>query len=217
MRKRTDITRKVILTAARNLFLSQGYVETTVDDIAARAQVTKRTIYGYFPDKQAVFKGVIEEAVGEPWEFHGLLEDVMTVHGLRNALLEIAISLDEIITQPQYVQLLRVAIAEIPTQPGVSALLESGITQRSCHAVAVVLRTASARGLISFRDIDAAARRFVGGFLIPVFLDNLLKDGSQPAKRNLSQLSEYIDDFLGIPVPAADNGEASWNAQPEII
>lgn len=217
MRKRTDITKKIILTAARNLFLGQGYVETTVEDIAARAQVAKRTVYGYFPDKRALFKGVIEEVVGEPWEFEGLLSEVTTIYGLRNVLLEVALSLDEIITRPQYVELLRVAIAEIPTQPDVGVLLESGVTQRSCRAVAVVLRTASARGLISFRDIDAAARRFVGGFLVPVFLDNLLKDGPQAPKQTLAHLAEYIDDFLDIPMPASGDKAVDWIAQHETV
>jgi TetR/AcrR family transcriptional regulator, mexJK operon transcriptional repressor len=197
MRKRTDITRKVILTAARYLFLSHGYVETTIDDIAARAQVTKRTIYGYFPDKRALFKGVIEEAVGTPWEFRNLLDEVTTISGLRNALIEIATGLNDIITQPSYIQLLRVAIAEMPTQPELGTLFETGVTQRSCNATATVLRTASVRGLVSLRDTEAAAHRFVGGFLVPVFLGNLLKFESKVHKCTSSQLSNYVDDFLG--------------------
>lgn len=197
MRKRSDITRKVIVTAAGHLFLSQGYVETTVDDIAARANVAKRTIYGYFPDKRALFKGIIEEAVGEPWEFQRLLGNITTGNGLRDALLEIAAGINNIITQPNYVELQRVVIAEIPTQPDLGVLLESGATSRACHVVATVLRTANVRGLVAFRDVDAAARRFVGGFLVPVFLHSLLQTEPHVNRQTTQQLCDYVDDFLG--------------------
>ncbi|WP_104088466.1 TetR/AcrR family transcriptional regulator [Arthrobacter sp. GMC3] len=49
-----------ILDAAAQLFIRNGYGQTTVDQLASAAQVTKRTIYSYFGDKSAVFAAVIE-------------------------------------------------------------------------------------------------------------------------------------------------------------
>ncbi len=40
--------------AAMELFQERGYVETTVQDIAARAGLTERTFFRYFPDKREV-------------------------------------------------------------------------------------------------------------------------------------------------------------------
>ena len=40
-----EATRQRIIEAARALFVEQGYVETTVDAIAARAGVVKQTVY----------------------------------------------------------------------------------------------------------------------------------------------------------------------------
>jgi AcrR family transcriptional regulator len=46
-------TRAAILSAVRELFDEQGYVETTIDDIAARADIAPRTFFRYFPTKEA--------------------------------------------------------------------------------------------------------------------------------------------------------------------
>ncbi|AHH21460.1 putative transcriptional regulator, TetR family [Nocardia nova SH22a] len=52
--------RAAILSAARALFLSAGFDRTSVDAVAARAQVSKRTVYDYFGDKQTLGRAVIE-------------------------------------------------------------------------------------------------------------------------------------------------------------
>jgi len=48
-----------ILDAALGVFLRTGYGATTVDELAAAAQVTKRTIYAYYGDKAEVFAAMV--------------------------------------------------------------------------------------------------------------------------------------------------------------
>ncbi|HEX3515925.1 MAG TPA: TetR/AcrR family transcriptional regulator [Trebonia sp.] len=48
-----------ILTAALDVFLSNGYGASTVDELAAAAQVTKRTLYAYYGDKAEVFAAMV--------------------------------------------------------------------------------------------------------------------------------------------------------------
>jgi len=50
-RKRAE-TRARILTAARELFLAQGFEATTIDQIAERADISKRSFFDYFPAKE---------------------------------------------------------------------------------------------------------------------------------------------------------------------
>lgn len=52
--KKPEIYEKII-TAAREEFEARGYVETTVTDIARRAQVTPSNIYKYYSSKLALF------------------------------------------------------------------------------------------------------------------------------------------------------------------
>ncbi|HZQ79807.1 MAG TPA: TetR family transcriptional regulator [Acidimicrobiia bacterium] len=49
-----DRTRAAIVDAALELFTEQGFTETTVDAIAERADVGRRTFFRYFPAKESV-------------------------------------------------------------------------------------------------------------------------------------------------------------------
>lgn len=60
LREGSTQKRAAILSAARALFLSAGFDRTSVDAIASRAQVSKRTVYDYFGDKHALLRAVVE-------------------------------------------------------------------------------------------------------------------------------------------------------------
>lgn len=51
----TDRKRVAIIDAAIEEFLAAGYDATSMDRIAARANVSKRTVYNHFPSKEALF------------------------------------------------------------------------------------------------------------------------------------------------------------------
>src|SRR5690554_5879039 len=48
-----------ILDASLAVFVAQGYVGTSTDQIAAAASVSKQTIYKYFSDKEGLFTALI--------------------------------------------------------------------------------------------------------------------------------------------------------------
>jgi len=52
--RKKDATRDAITEAAWALFAEQGYDQTSINDIAARANVAPRTFFRYFPTKEAV-------------------------------------------------------------------------------------------------------------------------------------------------------------------
>ncbi|HYF57714.1 MAG TPA: TetR/AcrR family transcriptional regulator [Burkholderiaceae bacterium] len=52
-----------LLDAALELFVERGYAATRLDDIAARAGVSKGTLYLYFANKEELFKALIRENI----------------------------------------------------------------------------------------------------------------------------------------------------------
>jgi AcrR family transcriptional regulator len=49
-----------ILASARRCYARQGIAGTTVEDIAAEAHITRRTLYRYFANKQAIIQAVVD-------------------------------------------------------------------------------------------------------------------------------------------------------------
>jgi AcrR family transcriptional regulator len=56
-----DATRAALITAARELFGEQGYVDASTDEIVARAGVTKGALYHHFGGKEDLFRAVFEQ------------------------------------------------------------------------------------------------------------------------------------------------------------
>jgi AcrR family transcriptional regulator len=67
--RHAERTRDAIVAAAYELFADKGYAETTIDEIAERADVAPRTFFRYFAAKEAVLfhksEQQVEEAVAQ--------------------------------------------------------------------------------------------------------------------------------------------------------
>jgi AcrR family transcriptional regulator len=62
-RRRAEARPDEVLDAALDLFISQGFTQTRVDDIAKRAGISKGAVYLYFPSKEAIIEALVRRAV----------------------------------------------------------------------------------------------------------------------------------------------------------
>ena len=63
-RRRKDARPQEILEAALSVFAEKGFAAARMEQIAARAGVSKGTIYLYFDSKEAVFRALVHEMLG---------------------------------------------------------------------------------------------------------------------------------------------------------
>ncbi len=54
-----EATRSAVLAAAADLFRDQGYLSTSLDEVAERARVSKGAIYHHFANKGALFEALV--------------------------------------------------------------------------------------------------------------------------------------------------------------
>jgi TetR/AcrR family transcriptional regulator, mexJK operon transcriptional repressor len=119
---RSDRTRQAIMRAAIQVFLQHGYVGATTDEVAARAAVSKQTLYRNFPDKQRLFADVVLDSTVT---LAGELADsaVLSLDGTRDvraALLDFARNFLAGLLVPDVVRLRRLVIAEADRFPEVA-------------------------------------------------------------------------------------------------
>ncbi len=59
--EKSEKSRRAVLDAGLHLFSHHGYGATTVREIADRAKVSTGNVYHHFPDKEAIFRTLIDE------------------------------------------------------------------------------------------------------------------------------------------------------------
>src|ERR1700761_1833754 len=66
--RRKDARAPEILEAALAVFAEKGFAAARLDDVAARAGITKGTIYLYFDSKQALFEALARQSIGAQFD-----------------------------------------------------------------------------------------------------------------------------------------------------
>ena len=67
--ERSEKSRQQILDAALRLFSHRGYGATSVRDVAEEAGLSKGNVYHHFPDKETIFRGLLDryfETMSQP-------------------------------------------------------------------------------------------------------------------------------------------------------
>jgi AcrR family transcriptional regulator len=69
--EKSERSRRAVLDAALRLFARQGYRATTMREIADRAKVSTGNVYHHFPDKERIFRELLDEyfAIAETQRF----------------------------------------------------------------------------------------------------------------------------------------------------
>lgn len=63
--RKKDKMRKQIITVSLDLFRSQGFASTSMEQIADEVDIAKKTLYNYFPEKEAIISSYVQESVDQ--------------------------------------------------------------------------------------------------------------------------------------------------------
>jgi TetR/AcrR family transcriptional regulator, mexJK operon transcriptional repressor len=149
-----------ILVGARQAFAELGYERTSVDLIAARAGVSKATLYNHFEDKKALFVACFSEEADEMRE--RLLAVLREPEGdLEPALQRIGEQLVTFILSRTVSCLYRQTIAEVARFPEIGRTLFERGPKVTHDALASYLRRWDEKGVLRIDDARSAAVQFV--------------------------------------------------------
>lgn len=156
-RRRKEARPSEIAAAALELFVERGFATTRLDDVAARAGVSKGTIYLYFADKEALFKAAVEAAMTPAVEAAEALADTED----RPAAELLRCFVDgwwHMVGATTLGGLPKLLAAEAGNFPELAHWFHDAMIRRAQAAMARIIALGSARGEFRALDAEVAAR-----------------------------------------------------------
>ena len=149
-----------ILDAATEAFLHEGYGGTSIEAIANRAHISKRTFYSRFENKAALFGAVVHRVVERlrPPDPAGMFEG----GSLEEILKRLARYILRAALTPQALALHRVILAEGTRFPELAAVVaEQGGGREAVQRIAALLERERTLGRVGSIDTVFAATQFL--------------------------------------------------------
>ena len=117
--KRKIAQRERIIAAAESLIMSRGPSNSTVADIAGRAQCSKRAIYTHFGGKDQLLIAVIKSRAGRLSQ--NLRDALVTEKGVRDTLFDYVMITFEVTHAEGHVGVVQTLLTEMRHSPGLGA------------------------------------------------------------------------------------------------
>jgi AcrR family transcriptional regulator len=180
------LTRAAVLEAAADQFINRGFVDTTIDDVATAARVSKGTVYYHFTDKAELFEAVFRDRQSALVET--VIRAVADEHGDPWAKLRLGLSvyLDQTIDNAEHRALLQVA----PTALGAERCREIDEAM-GVPVLRAALQDVADAGQLPQQPLDMAAR-----ILFAALCEAAMAAGAHPnprqARRDAALVLEAI-------------------------
>ncbi len=154
------LLRQRILHVATELFLAEGYGSTSIEAVAARAGISKRTLYHRFDDKAALFAAVV----------HAIIEQIRPPAGvplvegttLREVLRRLAGMILRAALSPQAIALHRLVMAESARFPELARTVHGdGATREATTLIGGLLAREVPESKLSAESRAFAAQQFL--------------------------------------------------------
>lgn len=181
--KLTDRKHEAILTAAVDEFQRNGFAGTSMDQVAATANVSKRTVYNHFASKDELFMAIVSELS----QRCGVNEcPYSSTESLERQLLSIARGFIETVTNDDFIKLARVVISRLIQSPEFAESIRG--KNDPFYALVDWIKAAKKDGRLSVTNPEHAAEQFTGLIKASAFWAQLINGAATPSKRELNQI-----------------------------
>jgi TetR/AcrR family transcriptional repressor of mexJK operon len=180
--------RDALIAAAEQVFCKRGYHQSTMDDVAAAAGISKRTLYQLVQSKEELFTALLDRH-RKPFDFsvetaNRPMEDVL--HEMLSVWAHHVLS-------PSLVALLRLIMAEYIHSKTLSRLLDRE-NAKPCRDALQAYFTSSN---LAIADPEEAAQMLYGMAIGNIHIELLLGIGKAPTRPALdARIARAVDLFL---------------------
>jgi TetR/AcrR family transcriptional regulator of autoinduction and epiphytic fitness len=147
--RQTDRKREAIVQAAILEFRNHGFEATSMDKIAATAEVSKRTVYNHFPSKEELFAAILLEL----WQNSAAQGEFryQSEIPVRQQLMDFLQRKVSVLCNPDFMDLARVAVAATIHTPDRARDMVEKLSKRE-EGIATWVRAAQADGKLKAGD-----------------------------------------------------------------
>jgi AcrR family transcriptional regulator len=208
-RRRAEARPDEVLDAALELFTQKGFAATRVEDIAAKAGISKGAVYLYFPSKEAILEGLVRRAV-VPIADHAL---GMVSHFEGDPRFAVSMVMKMIggkLADPKLLAVPRLIMREVVNFPELAAMYRREVLDRVIPVVETLIRRGIDQGYLRQVDPSLTIRSIVGPILLHILMAEIF--GIVP--RDGLAIDRLIDNHLtilfdGLSAPA---GAKQWTS-----
>jgi len=185
--------RLAIIDAATRLFVGAGFGATSMDAIAAEANVSKRTVYSHFENKEALFAGVMEGMCARQ-----KTDDVCPLNCGEEVssappevmLKRMAVHLLTMITSAETNELFRVVMGEAGRFPELGRTFYDNGPGWVIAAVTDYVKNRNAEGVMDVADPELAGRQYLALVVDPLKLELTLGIKQPPTAVEIEQVAD---------------------------
>ena len=140
-----------LLNAALDLFVEKGFSATRVEEVAARAGVSKGTLFLYFQSKEDLFKAVVRENIAN--KFPTWQEEFLSFEGTSSEMLRYALtSWWERIGKTRASGITKLVMSEAQNFPEIAAFYQEEVIKPGNAMIRRILERGVQSG--EFRELD---------------------------------------------------------------
>ena len=144
-----------LLDAALQLFVEKGFAATRVEEVAALAQVSKGTLFLYFPSKEELFKAVVRENISG--RFQEWAEEFKTFEGNSAEMVTYCMNIWwERVGATRASGITKLMMSEAANFPELASFYQQEVIQPGQRLIRAILQRGIDRGEFRALDLDYA-------------------------------------------------------------
>jgi AcrR family transcriptional regulator len=171
-RRRAEARPDEVLDAALDLFIEKGFANTRVEDIAARAGLSKGAVYLYFSSKEAVLEGIVKRAMA-PIAMNAVSMVQNYAGDPRTIITMVLKNVAARLAEPKLIAIPKLMMREMINFPDFAAMYRREVLDRVLPIVIGLLKTGIAEGYLRPVDPELTIRSIVGPIMLHILLDTV--------------------------------------------
>lgn len=179
--------RLAILAAAQEEFKEKGFLGASMDSLAKRAEVSKRTVYNHFPSKDILFHNIVKELCDSFSQAVNI--EYHPNKTLEQQLLTAAMSELQLLGSECFFDLNRITLAEFIRSPELASSTIEHLGQQT-DGLHVWIQHAINDGRLKSVDPEYATQQFLGLIKATAFWPQLLMNQEFPSVEQQQIIAE---------------------------